>query len=108
MNEKSPSVDPGLKDALVPNPHDQRIIDYAMHAATAAVRVTTEEIVTRNRVVVSTEIQKAFESYTKITTAKRVAMIAGGIAAFGLGWLIKGWVSPYDEETETNGVSHTS
>ena len=111
MQERNPSVDPNVKDSGVNaglNPHDQRIVDYAMHAATAATRVATEEVVSRTRIVVSSEIQLAFREYTKITTTRKVAMIAGGLAAFGLGWIVKGLVGPSEEETDTNGVSHPS
>lgn len=108
MQERSPSVDPNSKESATLNPHDQRIVDYAMHAASAAVRVSAEEVVARNRAVVANEIQMAFDKYTKITTARKVVMIAGGVTAFGLGWIIRGLIGPSDEEAETNGVVHPS
>ena len=89
------------------SPHEQRIVELALQAATAAAQVRAEEIIVRTRNVVSTEIDRAFTAYTSITMGRRVAMAVAGLAAFGVGFLVRGWVRPeMEDEPESNGVHH--
>lgn len=84
--------------------HEQKIIDYVLQAVDTNSRVRTEEVIVRNRSTVASEINQAFSEYTKISTMRKVGMAVAGIAAFGLGFLVKGWVTSHPEETEANGV----
>lgn len=109
MNEK-PSVEipSGIAahkvDASL-STHEQKVVDYALVAATSAARVQTEEMLSRTRAIVGSEIQRAFEGYARVSNVQRILMVAGGLVAFGLGWVIKGWVTGDEEDIEvTNGV----
>lgn len=92
----------GAKGAEL-TPHDQRVVDLTLQTVAADARVRIEEIVARNRSVVATEISRAFETHDKLTTGRRVLMAVCGLAAFGLGFLVKGWIgSPSEDEPDSN------
>lgn len=86
--------------------HEQKIIDYALHSAGAALSAKTEELVIRTRTAISAELDHQFRAYTRITTGRRVIMAVAGVAAFGLGFLVRGWIvgSSSDDGDVSNGV----
>jgi len=87
------------------SPHDQKVIDYTLQAVSAANNAKAEELIARTRNVITTEINQAFTQYTNLTTGRRIAMAVAGLAAFGLGFLVKGWVGTRSmDEPQANGV----
>ncbi len=70
------------------------IIDYAVQAMAGVNAGQTEEIVSRTRHSVHTEINQAFETFTKVSTTRKIWMTVGAVLAFGGGFLVKGWLKP--------------
>jgi hypothetical protein len=87
-------------------PEEQRVLDLALAAFAAANRTSTEEVTVRNRAVVASEIREAFATHDKLTTGRKVVIALGVAASFGLGLLVRGWVTnkDYDDEDEENSV----
>lgn len=91
--------------------HEQKIIDYALHGVGAAMNASlsarTEEIVVRTRTALASEVDRQFTTYSNLTTSRRVMMAIAGVAAFGLGFLVKGWIvgSGSDDDDMSNGVN---
>lgn len=110
MAEERPQSDMGGGQRPATNagsirPEEQRVLDLALAAFAAANRTNTEEITIRNRTAVSSEIREAFAIHDRITMGRTIAIALGTAAAFGLGLLVRGWVTnrDYDEE-EPNSV----